>query len=66
VSLLAAVNDSEKRVTTVLDEALLKASLVNCHPLSNQFTTSLSPEGIVAFLSTTAHTPLYVSFPNDE
>ena len=62
VSLLAAVNDSEKRVTVVLDEALLKAPLVNCHPLSNQFTTSLSPEGISAFLSATGHPPLHISF----
>jgi Ala-tRNA(Pro) deacylase len=62
VSLLAAVNDSEKRVTVVLDESLLKAPLVNCHPLSNQFTTSLSPEGVSAFLSATAHTPLQISF----
>lgn len=62
VSLLAAVNDSEKRVTVVLDEALLKAPLVNCHPLSNQFTTSLSPEGISAFLCATGHPPLHISF----
>ena len=62
VSLLAAANDSEKRVTVVLDEALLKAPLVNCHPLSNQFTTSLSPEGISAFLFATGHRPLQISF----
>jgi Ala-tRNA(Pro) deacylase len=62
VSLLATVNDPEKRVTVVLEEALLKAPLVNCHPLSNQFTTSLSPEEINAFLSATAHVPLRISF----
>jgi Ala-tRNA(Pro) deacylase len=49
-------------VTVVLDEALLKAPLVNCPPLSNQFTTSLSPEEINAFLSATAHVPLRISF----
>jgi Ala-tRNA(Pro) deacylase len=65
VSLLAAVNDPEKRVTIVLDEALLKVSLVNCHPLSNEFTTSLSPEGIAAFLSATGHAPLYISFQDE-
>ena len=62
VSLLAAVNDPEKRVMVVLDEALMKAPLVNCHPLSNQFTTSLSPEEINAFLSATAHVPLQISY----
>jgi Ala-tRNA(Pro) deacylase len=62
VSLLATANDPENRVTVVLDEALLKVPLVNCHPLNNQFTTSLSPEEINAFLSATAHVPLQVSF----
>lgn len=66
VSLLALVNDTEKRVTVALDDALLKAEVVNCHPLDNRFTTSLSPEGIAKFLSTTGHAPLHVSFADDE
>src|SRR5260370_26099051 len=45
VSLLALVNDRGHKVVPVIDESLLKAGLVNCHPLSNRRTTSLSAEG---------------------
>ncbi len=61
VSVLAAVNDKEKKVTVVLDEQLLQASTINCHPLTNTRTTSLTREDLAAFLAATGHTPLYVS-----
>jgi Ala-tRNA(Pro) deacylase len=61
VSLLALINDTDNRVTVALDEHLLRASAINCHPLTNTRTTSLSKEGIVAFLASVGHTPLYVS-----
>jgi Ala-tRNA(Pro) deacylase len=61
VSLLAAINDTEKKVTIVIDRQLLLASAINCHPLTNTRTTSLSREGLAAFLTLTGHTPLYVS-----
>jgi Ala-tRNA(Pro) deacylase len=62
VSLLALVNDTDKKTTLVLDPALLKSSLVNCHPLSNEFTTSLSPEGILTFLSAIGLEPVLIPF----
>jgi Ala-tRNA(Pro) deacylase len=61
VSVLAAINDKEKKVTIVLDEQLLQAAIINCHPLTNTRTTSLSREGLVGYLAATGHTPLYVS-----
>ena len=61
VSVLAAINDKEKKVTVVLDEQLLQASTINCHPLTNTRTTSLSREGLAAFLAAIGHAPLYVS-----
>lgn len=61
VSVLAAINDKEKKVTVVLDEQLLQASTINCHPLTNTRTTSLSRDDLVAFLAATGHAPLYVS-----
>ncbi len=65
VSVLAAINDQGKRVTVVLDEQLLKASAINCHPLTNRRTTSLSKEALGNFLAATGHTPLYVSLVDD-
>ncbi|OYX84617.1 MAG: DNA-binding protein [Azorhizobium sp. 35-67-5] len=55
VSLLALVNDVEKRVQVVIDACLLAAPLVNCHPLTNERTTSLTPAQLRAFLSATGH-----------
>jgi len=61
VSLLAALNDPEQKVTVVIDEALLRAEKINCHPLTNQRTTSLTRSDISAFMKATGHTPMYVS-----
>jgi Ala-tRNA(Pro) deacylase len=61
VSLLALINDTGNKVTVALDEHLLQASTINCHPLTNTRTTSLSREGIAAFLASIGHTPLCVS-----
>jgi Ala-tRNA(Pro) deacylase len=61
VSLLAVINDTEKKVTVVIDEQLLRASAINCHPLTNTRTTSLSKDDLAAFLASTGHSPIYVS-----
>jgi Ala-tRNA(Pro) deacylase len=61
VSLLAAVNDVEKRVAIVIDKTLLKSNQINCHPLTNTRTTSLSKSDIATFLSATGHDPRYIS-----
>lgn len=63
VSLFATINDRKKQVTVVIDKALLEHSTINGHPLSNERTTSITREGITAFLTATGHTPLYVSLP---
>jgi Ala-tRNA(Pro) deacylase len=62
VSLLALVNDRDHKVVLAIDESLLAAETVNCHPLSNGRTTSLSGEGLLRFLSSTGHQHLRVSF----
>jgi Ala-tRNA(Pro) deacylase len=65
VSLLAAINDIGGKVTIVLDERLRQAALINCHPLTNTRTTSLSKEAVDAFLALTGHVPLHVSLAED-
>jgi Ala-tRNA(Pro) deacylase len=66
VSLLALVNDREHKVILAIDESLMTAEVVNCHPLSNCRTTSLSAAGILGFLSSTGHQPLRISFDVEE
>src|SRR6202034_3679391 len=51
VSVLAIVNDEQGKVTLMLDRRLADASAINCHPLSNERTTSLSPEAFTRFLA---------------
>lgn len=63
VSLLAAINDVSKKVTIVIEEALLESAVINCHPLTNTRTTSLSKSDIGTFLSKTGHEPRYISMP---
>ena len=58
VTALAALNDREQRVTVVLDEALLAAAAVNCHPLENTATTTIAFPDLVTFLRATGHEPL--------
>ncbi|WP_127091493.1 prolyl-tRNA synthetase associated domain-containing protein [Aquabacter cavernae] len=57
VTLLAALNDHNHAVTVVIEAALLAAPLVNCHPLTNEKTTALTPDALLAFLALTGHTP---------
>ena len=57
VSPFAAVNDEAGAVRVFLDKDLLAAETVNCHPLINTKTTSITPSDLVAFLKATGHEP---------
>jgi Ala-tRNA(Pro) deacylase len=61
VTPFAAINDTERRVTVVLDAALMGHDRINCHPLVNTMTTTLAREGLVRFLEATGHPPLIVA-----
>lgn len=62
VTPFAAMNDTECRVSVVLDAALLDADLVNAHPLHNAATTAVAPAELVRFLHSTGHPPRIVDF----
>lgn len=61
VTPFGAVNDTEGRVTVVLDEALMRHDLINVHPLTNEATTTIGRDDLVAFLSDTGHEPMIVA-----
>lgn len=65
VSVLAIVNDEQGRVKLVLDRKLEAASAINCHPLSNERTTSLSQEAFARFLATAGRKAVYID-PDEE
>ena len=57
VTPFAVINDSEGRVNVALDRGLIDGALVNFHPLTNDATTAISPDGLLAFLRDTGHEP---------
>jgi len=63
VTAFSLVNDTERRVTFVLDSALAEAGRVNFHPLTNTATTTMSQAGFRRFLAALDITPLVVDFP---
>jgi Ala-tRNA(Pro) deacylase len=66
VSLLALVNDEARKVTLVLDAELRQAPTINCHPLVNTRTTSLSQEALAKFLALVSRDAAYVSLADEE
>lgn len=62
VSAFGLINDTEHRVTAILDRSVLDADTVNAHPLHNEATTALSSADFSRFFDITGHTPLLVDF----
>ncbi len=63
VTALAAINDETGAVRFVLDAGLTEADIVNCHPLRNSATVSLSPRDLVRVLTHWHHPPLVAPIP---
>ena len=66
VTIFALLNDAERRVTLVLDQALTRADPVNFHPLSNDATTAISQAGLRTFLQALAIEAPVVDFSGPE
>ncbi len=66
VTPFAAMNDSDRRVSVVLDEALMRHKTVNCHPLVNTMTTSIKRADLLRFLEATGHPPRIVALAEHE
>jgi Ala-tRNA(Pro) deacylase len=57
VTPFGAINDTEARVTVVLDAAMMEHETLNFHPLVNTMTTSIARDDLVKFLESTGHMP---------
>jgi Ala-tRNA(Pro) deacylase len=57
VSPFGAINDTEGRVTVVLDAAMMEHEVLNFHPLINTMTTAIGRDDLVKFLESTGHVP---------
>ncbi len=47
------INDSEGRVTVVLDADMMALDQLNYHPLTNEATTTITSQGLLAFIAST-------------
>ncbi|MEX0405699.1 prolyl-tRNA synthetase associated domain-containing protein [Aquibium sp. LZ166] len=61
VTAFGVINDTEGRVTLVLDRELMQNAIVNCHPLTNEATTSIASGDLLRFAEATGHEPLVLN-----
>ena len=52
------MNDTQKQVTVVLDEDMLRSDKVNFHPLRNTASTTIGSEDLVRFIKELAYSPV--------
>jgi len=57
VTPFALVNDVARRVTPVLDRAMLDHDPLNYHPLANDRTTAVAPADLSRFIAACGHAP---------
>jgi Ala-tRNA(Pro) deacylase len=57
VSPFGAINDTEHRVTVVLDDKMMRHETLNYHPLDNRMTTAIAREDLLRFLRWAGHKP---------
>lgn len=57
------LNDTEHKVTFILDEDFLEHNLINFHPLRNDMTVSVAPNDFLTFCAHINHTPSIIQIP---
>jgi len=57
VTAFAPINDAQNKVNVIIDKSLMRYDLINCHPLTNEMTTTISREDLIRFLKHTNHEP---------
>jgi Ala-tRNA(Pro) deacylase len=57
VTPFGAINDKAGRVNVVIDSGLMRHGVINCHPLVNTMTTSITRDDLIKFLQATGHVP---------
>ena len=56
-------NDTEKEVSFVLDEGLMRHEVLNFHPLTNAATTAIARTDFLRFLDAIGHPPRLLALP---
>ena len=61
VSPFTLINDPDHRVTVAFDASLMQAEMLFFHPLVNDLTLGVSPEGLRQFLTISGHDLMMIS-----
>jgi Ala-tRNA(Pro) deacylase len=61
VTPFALINDTGVRVNVILDEAMMRETLLNYHPLRNDATTAIASADLAAFIRSCGHEPRIVA-----
>lgn len=66
VTLLGLINDPNKQVECIIDQAVWNAAAIQCHPLTNTATFVMQRSAVVRFLDVIDHQPLVIQIPEGE
>ena len=58
VTAFGVINDAGQNVKIIIDADLAQEEIINCHPLSNDATTSIATKDLLRFIEATGHEPL--------
>ena len=62
VSPLTLINDPDQRVRLVIDAKVLRGGMIYVHPLVNDMTLGITPDGLQRFFQHCGHDPLMLDF----
>ncbi len=65
VTPFALINDEARRVTIVLDKAMLECDPLNYHPLTNEATTAIAARDLLRFIEDCGHQPVILDLDSE-
>ena len=65
VTALGIINDREHKVKFAFDQRLMRHDKINCHPLTNDATTTITRDDLIVFAKNCGHDPLIVDLDQE-
>ena len=63
VTPFALINDRARRVNVLLDAEMMRETLLNYHPLTNEATTAIAAADLLRFIEACGHAPRILELP---
>ncbi|MEE9315219.1 MAG: YbaK/EbsC family protein [Rhizobiaceae bacterium] len=65
VTALGIINDREGKLSFAIDKRLLEHDKINCHPLTNEATTTIARDDLLAFAKACRHEPRIIDLDEE-